>query len=523
MVIRKPYAFIIKHFRIIHLLLIIPMLYLVMKTKNIVTFFSKYIYNGYTFTATDNLSSLSSNYINIFMYLAVLVILIVFVAIFLLFQKKEKSTKFYNISITYYVIILVLLTTCFSIFTMIENDTLDMAFARIITDISYIVHYSQYIFIMYTVVRGTGFNIKKFNFKNEFTELEITADDNEEIEIIAFQDTYKTKRTIRRFFRELTYYYLENKFIFTIIIAVIVVIIGSALYRGHDVTHIYKENESFAFGNINLKITNSYISSVSKNGTKINNGKTYLILLVDIHNRFLDEREFNYSNLMLNVNNNYIKPTISLANYFTDYGIPYNGSKIRGNFEETYILTYEIDSKDVKDNYTMEAMGKTLNIKPSLINDTTSTNYVSTGSQVDLKNTNLKNTKVIIKSYELMNRYEYTYKYCVAADYCNEEATASISINGIEMGRVILLLLDYNLELDSESAYMYSDKNYQNFFEDFMHIKYKINDREYTATVSVINNYADKLIMKVNSNIANADSIEAVLSFRNIAYNIKLK
>ena len=93
MVIRKPYAFIIKHFRIIHLLLIIPMLYLVMKTKNIVTFFSKYIYNGYTFTATDNLSSLSSNYINIFMYLAVLVILIEFDAILLLFQKKEKSTK----------------------------------------------------------------------------------------------------------------------------------------------------------------------------------------------------------------------------------------------------------------------------------------------------------------------------------------------------------------------------------------------------------------------------------------------
>ena len=47
MIIKKPYAFIIKHFRLIHLLLLIPMFYLVTQTKEIITFFSEYVANDY--------------------------------------------------------------------------------------------------------------------------------------------------------------------------------------------------------------------------------------------------------------------------------------------------------------------------------------------------------------------------------------------------------------------------------------------------------------------------------------------
>ena len=100
MIIKKPYAFMLKHFRLIHLLLLIPMIFLVTQTRGIISFFGEYVANNYTLAAsTDVLSSLASNYINIFMYLAVIIILAVFVTLSILLQRKEKPVRFYNISI----------------------------------------------------------------------------------------------------------------------------------------------------------------------------------------------------------------------------------------------------------------------------------------------------------------------------------------------------------------------------------------------------------------------------------------
>ena len=116
MILKKPYAFIIKHFRAVHLFLLIPMFYLIIKTKNIVSFFAEYIANDYTFKFNNVLSSLSGNYINLFMYLAVILILVVFMFLFIILQKKEKPTRYYSVSIIYYIVIFILLTTFFSIF-----------------------------------------------------------------------------------------------------------------------------------------------------------------------------------------------------------------------------------------------------------------------------------------------------------------------------------------------------------------------------------------------------------------------
>ena len=43
MVIKKPYGFLIKHYKLIHLLLIVPTIYLLLKFGDISTFFSGYV------------------------------------------------------------------------------------------------------------------------------------------------------------------------------------------------------------------------------------------------------------------------------------------------------------------------------------------------------------------------------------------------------------------------------------------------------------------------------------------------
>jgi len=86
MVLKKPYAFIIKHFRAIHLLLLIPIFYLIIKTRAIFYFFNSYVSYGYSINFSEVLTNISSEYINILMYIA---FLLVFTAYFL-FIKDFK-------------------------------------------------------------------------------------------------------------------------------------------------------------------------------------------------------------------------------------------------------------------------------------------------------------------------------------------------------------------------------------------------------------------------------------------------
>lgn len=542
MILKKPYAFIIKHFRAIHLFLLLPMLFLIMETKDIVVFFSDYIANGYMLSSNYVLSNLASGYINIFMYLAVIIILIVNIFLSIVLQRKEKPTKYYNISIVYYIIIFLLLTASFSIFKMIEADTLGDVLARLIRDLCYIVHYSQYFFVIFTITRGIGFNIKKFNFKSDLQNLEISSEDSEEFEFLVGVDTYKTKRTVRRFFRELKYYYKENKFIFTIIITILVIALGTFIYMNREVYQKeYKEQEIVAFGYLTFNIKDSFISNLSLNGKVINEDKTYLILQIELNNQYREDKEFNYNDLQLVVNKQYIEPNISAGNYFSDFGNPYNGGLIKGITSQTYILVYELDKYLANNKMYISAysgydsapggvgiISKKINIKPTVISGKVSSNGVFAGTNITFQNTNVGNTKVNISGYELTNRFVYSYEYCYTKDDCyqlNNTVDYDENKKQLIMASKTLLVLDYDLELDSASTYMYTNKSYKTFFEDFMTIKYTLNDTEKTKTVKLSNpnNYSDKLLIAVPNEITYANSIEAIITVRNSSYSIKLK
>ena len=54
MIIRKPYAFLIKYFKIIHIILFISMTFLLFKTRNIYMFFREYLLTG-TYIYTENM------------------------------------------------------------------------------------------------------------------------------------------------------------------------------------------------------------------------------------------------------------------------------------------------------------------------------------------------------------------------------------------------------------------------------------------------------------------------------------
>ena len=50
MILKKPYAFLIKNFRLIHLILTIPLIYITYKTTAVSNFFREYVSNNYSST-----------------------------------------------------------------------------------------------------------------------------------------------------------------------------------------------------------------------------------------------------------------------------------------------------------------------------------------------------------------------------------------------------------------------------------------------------------------------------------------
>lgn len=153
MILRKPYKFLIRHFKLIHLLLFLPVVYLLIKTNNIFKFFSSYVSNNYTYSTISNLAG---NYINFFMYLAILLIVIVALIVYYLMRQKKKNTKLYIAFIVYYLILFVALTVYHGVLSNLEIEELTAKTARAYRDISLIITLPQYFFAFYSIFRGLG-------------------------------------------------------------------------------------------------------------------------------------------------------------------------------------------------------------------------------------------------------------------------------------------------------------------------------------------------------------------------------
>ena len=94
MLIRKPYAFLIKNFRLIHGVLLALALYLGKESLDIYDFYSSYVsQHSYVPTGT-----LSAQYVNIWMYIVCVLSFLVCLIIYYILYLKNKSRKLYFFS-----------------------------------------------------------------------------------------------------------------------------------------------------------------------------------------------------------------------------------------------------------------------------------------------------------------------------------------------------------------------------------------------------------------------------------------
>ena len=139
MIIRKPYAFLIKHFRMIHLFMFACVLYVSYKSTALLNFFNGYVKNGY-YSYVDNLSG---TLINFYVFAAIITIVLLGITIYVLLKWKDKKRTLYVFMCCFYLALFVAYIVYFGFLTVVENNVIDERVLRTYRDIILILNLPQ--------------------------------------------------------------------------------------------------------------------------------------------------------------------------------------------------------------------------------------------------------------------------------------------------------------------------------------------------------------------------------------------
>ena len=215
MIIRKPYAFLIKNFKLIHFIMLIVSTYLAIRTNIISSFFKEY---ASTRQVLSSSATLAKDTIPTGMILLPLIIIALSILIIILFKEKDKPILYYFISVVFYIALIVISIVSRQTIYTIYIEGIEPKMARLYRDIWLIVFLLQIAFVVVNLIRTIGFDFKKFNFGEDLQQLKIDEMDNEEVEITTGFDTekYKMKMAMQR--EELKSFFYEYKGIIIIIL-----------------------------------------------------------------------------------------------------------------------------------------------------------------------------------------------------------------------------------------------------------------------------------------------------------------
>ncbi len=530
MIIKKPYAFLIKKFRIIHIIMFFLFSYLTFKTYQIYSFFRDYVVNGY-YTYYE---SISSHFVNYYMFLSVIFVLVASTSIYMLLKWKDKKRGFYVFTNIYYIIIFITYLILFLNLNSIGSASLNVRTIRIIRDLLFLITLPQLFFAIFSLIRGIGFNIKNFNFDEYLKELDVELKDSEEVEIIIGKDSYKIFRKIRKIIRELKYTILENKFLFLMVTCGVVLVITLSIVLKVEVyDKVYSENTSFNIGVLSMTVQNSYQSNIDYKGEIISKGKTYIILSLNIINKGTKSIGLSSDDYVLIANNEKYYPIYGKGNYFFDLGESYNREKIESKKESDVLLIFEIDQKNIQQSYTLKILedvnvlkseikskNVTVKVVPEVLEEKESKAY-SLKSSILFEDSNVADTLLNINSYTISNSFNETYEYCTSSKCYTGTNVIKPTLENNSDKCILKLTLNYEPQ-EKSKIYKYI-KTSQKFITYFGSIEYVEKGVTKKAVVSVKNNKDDNVYIEIPKDIEASSSFSLLLTIRNKVFKIVLK
>ena len=535
MIIKKPYAFLIKKFRWIHGILFAMLVFLAVKSINIYTFFSDYATNHYYVMS----SMLASEYIDLTLFVVTILAVLVSALIYFILSLKNKDRKTYVFLCLYYIILFVYFIYMLSIFQNLQSKSLGIETVRAIRDISVIVSLPQIVFLFIICGRTLGFNLKQFDFKKDLEELQIDTKDYEEVEVEFGKNNYKTARFLRKTLRLTKYFILENKFIVTVLASIIVLATSLAIFVNIKIYNVsYNENVEILANNVYYTVMSSYVTDKDINDNVITKDKKYVLIKIKANNKTTTNYNLYRETFRLELNNTMLIPTFGLDNKFIDVGKTYSPFEIKSGETKEFIIVFELDNSvnqsefilkiknyDYGNFTTLESEYKDINIVPKYIDHDEDYGKLYLPIRLNLEETMLGKTNIVLNSYEIATTFKEKYEYCIEENNCmiNTYIVKPISTG---KGNLSVLKLRGRLDLD-EGLYMNKYiTNLGDLLSYFGKISYRYRGKYKTASITKIptklktNEYS---YVEVPSELAEANKIEIILTIRGIKYTLVLK
>lgn len=510
MVIRKPYAFLIKNFRLINFFIFVFSFFVLYKTYNTFAFFNEYA-STRQFIESENLVGETIPLIIIF---ASFFLFLACTSIVVLFKRKDKPILLYLISLIFYLVLIICSIISRGLITTIVFDGLDPRIARIIRDFWFIGICIQVIVVGFSFVRAIGFDIKKFNFWEDYQELKITEEDDEEIEVATRFNSDNLKMKTRMQIEEYKSFFFENKFVILLIAILLFVVIPFTFYaKSLAENKRYKVNEVIDLKNFNFKIKNVYTTKKDFSGnTLLKGNSSYLIVKFNIENKKEEKRGINLNNLRLEVEDEVYMPKLNYYDYFIDLGNGYKDYKISKESKD-YIAVYVIDDSildkemiirytdklSVKNKEVTAKYYRTIIVPENIDINRTSVNK-NIGEQLSIES-KFMDIKLNISHYTLKDKFTYEV----------DNKTKYIINN---TGLVLYFKYDYSGKI-----------SFNDFINKYVKIKYKYNNCTYTQEINNITpvNIKNEIYLSTTESLKDASEISLVINVRDKEYVYKLK
>lgn len=521
MILRKPYAFFIKIFKPIHLILGALVVFLIYRTTDILSFLNEYIYSNESVIGKPIREMLISKELFI-----IPIIMIVLSLLFLgIMFNKKKPILFYIVTTFGFLAILVITIYSWSFLGKMEEIIVAIKIVKLIHDLIVINIIIEVISFIFFIVRGLGINFKKFNFNSDISNIDIEDSDREEFELNLDVDVDAARRKRKRRLRFLMYTYRENKFLINLsIIIVFIVTVSASFFFLFNREKELKEGAVYSVNNFNIKVNKTIILDENFWGEKITDKK---LVIVDVSLRSNSENiSLFQKNFSLQVENEVFFVETKYDKQVIDLGNTYENQTLTSEYEN-YLFIFEVPEKylDYKMFFSLSSGALktkiTLNPKKNISQEFNSSKKIE--EELSFKES-LGEISFLIKNFEIKEKFLIKYNFCVEKDECIvSKEYIEPTINQDFDKTVLKLVVDYKNESKIKID------NFYDLFFTFGIIEYKIGEtwfsqkNNFEKLKSKKVNNKNNIYIGVNKDILNADSIKIVFNIRSSKYEYILR
>lgn len=520
MVFRKPYAFLIKNFKKIHIVLLVLCAFIYYKVMTLSSFVNDFI----NYLSYDPFYEPITKYTNIFVYIVVILAIAICCALVILLKRKHKPWKLYLIPILSYGVLLFTLISVHSFFNSYSGD-LSTTTIRILSNLLFLTTIPQYFIFLILIIRVTGLDLKNFNFSADEEFLELSQEDKEEFEVSLEFDKYAYLRLFKKTKRSLIYFYQEHRYFCNIFLVIFTIFVVGSIYRYFGVEHkVIKEGQTNIINDYQITVNKSYYTDKDKTGNVIEKGNSFVVVNITIVNNGA-VREFSTSDFRLvNGRSGFASTGDTYSNNFSDLGKSSPKNKLQRGEKKTFNIIFKVDNKKNPKRFVLyyqqyKRMGvsylRKIKLNLNDASDVLQNNTKKLGDSLTIVYPNKDEKEFTFLNVEFRDAVNYNIESC-NKDRCDiVEKNYNTTVNN--------KILEINF-----SSGDYEGEDLIDFSIKYGKIIYKDND-DITREIRIENAIGTKkylgkyLYIKVPQSLENAKEINFTYVIRNQKYIYKIR